>query len=337
MIKKMRLVALILTVVFMAFIVAGCGGNQEADTPEPDQTPELEGKLVVYHAGSLAIPFEAVEKEFETLHPGVDIERTAGGSRDLARKVVDLGDKVDILASADYIVIDDMMIPEHAEWNAAFAKNSMVIMYTDKSKYADEITKDNWYEVLLKEGVKYGHSEPNSDPCGYRTVLSWQLAEKKYETEGLFKKLTDGCPKENIRPKSVELITMLETGALDYAFEYESVARQHAAKNPAFKWVELPGKVNLGEVKNAEFYKQASIDLQGKEPGQINTVVGEPIVYGITMPTTGENPELAIEFLKYLFNREQGLKILEDNGQPVIDEITLSGENFPEALKDVMK
>lgn len=338
MLKKNKLIVCILLMAFGAFVIAGCGGTDNTEAPAPETTADLEGTLVIYHAGSLTVPFEALEKEFETLHPGVDIQRTAGGSRTIARKVADLGDKVDILASADYTVIDTMLIPDkHAEWNAAFGKNSMVILYTDKSQYADEINKDNWYEVLLKDGVNYGHSDPNADPCGYRTVLSWQLAEQKYSEAGLFEKLTNACPEKNIRPKSVELITLLETGALDYAFEYESVARQHALKNDAFKWVELPGKVNLSEVKHTEFYKQASIDLDGKEPGEIVTKVGEPIIYGITMPATGENNELAVEFLKFFFDREQGLKILEDNGQPVLDEIKVTGDNLPEELNEVIK
>jgi len=320
--------------VFCSLCFCGCGTTKEAQTPAPDNTPEeLKGTLVIYHAGSLAIPFKALEDEFELLHPEVDVQLTSGGSRKIARQVSELGDKVDILASADYTVIDTLMIPDHAKWNAWFAKNSMVIMYTQNSKFADEINSENWYEILLKDGVNYGHSEPNADPCGYRTVLTWQLAEKHYENPGLFQKLTDACPEKNIRPKSVELIAMLETGALDYAFEYESVARQHQQQNDIFKYIELPGKINLSEVEYTDFYKEnSSIELSGSEPGTTVTKVGEPIVYGITMPVNGENPELAKEFLKFFFDREQGLKILEDNGQPVLDKITVTGEGFPEEL-----
>lgn len=325
-----------LIISFCAFCFCGCGSADNAQTPE--NADELNGILVVYHAGSLSVPFKALEAEFEQLHPDVDVQLTAGGSRKIARRVSELGDNVDILASADYTVIDTLMIPDYAKWNAWFGRNSMVIMYTKNSQFADEISKDNWYEILLRDGINYGHSEPNADPCGYRTVLSWQLAEQKYEKPGLSQQLTDACPEKNIRPKSVELISMLETGALDYAFEYESVARQHQQQNDIFEYVELPGKVNLSDVKHTEFYKEnSSIELSGTEPGTTVTKVGEPIVYGITMPTTGENPELAKEFLKFFFDREQGLKILEDNGQPVLDEITLTGEGFPAELNSFIE
>jgi len=331
MLRKNKWLVCLLVLVFSTVMIAGCGGAAD-NSASSDQAKDLEGKIVVYHAGSLAIPFEALEKEFESLHPDVDIQRTSSGSTKLSRKIVDLGDKVDIYASADYSIIDNALIPDYASWNALFANNSMVIMYTDQSKYADEINKDNWYEILLREDVNYGHSNPNDDPCGYRSVLCWQLAEKKYEEPGLYQKLCDGCPEENVRPKSVELISLLETGTLDYAFEYESVARQHADANPAFKWVELPSKVNLSEIKYIDFYKNATLETAGSEPGATVTRVGAPIVYGITMPKSGENSELALEFLKFFFDKDQGLKILQENGQPVPDSIEVHGEGCPDDL-----
>ncbi len=338
MIKKRTWIVCILLLFISTCVLGGCAGNTATNPePAPEQAVELEGTVVIYHAGSLSIPFAALETEFETLHPKVDIQRTEGGSTKLIRQIVDLGDKVDIFASADYKPLEDELIPDFASWDALFANNSMVIMYTDQSKFAAEITKDNWYEILLRDGVNYGHSNVNDDPCGYRSVLCWQLAELKYEQEGLYQQLCDNCPEENIRPKSVELISLLETGGLDYAFEYESVARQHAAANPAFKWVELPNKVNLSDMENAEIYAQATLETTGSAPGETVTRVGEPIVYGITMPNSGENTELAIEFLKFFFDKEQGLKLLEDNGQPVLDPIVVNGEGFPEDLNDLIQ
>ncbi len=338
MFKKRTWIIFMLLLFAVTCVLGGCGGSNATNPePAPEQATELEGTVVIYHAGSLAIPFEALETEFETLHPKVDIQRTSGGSTALGRQIVDLGDKVDIFASADYTIIDNALMPDYATWDALFANNSMVIMYTDQSKYADEITKDNWYEILLRDGVNYGHSNPNDDPCGYRSVLCWQLAELKYEQEGLYQQLCDSCPDENIRPKSVELISLLETGALDYAFEYESVARQHAAANQAFKWVELPSKVNLSNIEDSEIYAQATLETAGSAPGETVTRVGEPIVYGITMPNSGENTELAIEFLKFFFDKEQGLKLLEDNGQPVLDPIIVNGDGFPEDLNTLIQ
>lgn len=330
---KRKLITVLILTVFSLFSLAGCASQKAAETPK---APDLAGELIIYHAGSLAIPFEALEKEFETQHPNVDVKRTSGGSVDLARKVSELGDSVDILASADYSVIDKLLIPNFAKWNALFAANAMVIMYTDKSKYAAEINSDNWYDILLREGVNYGYSDPNADPCGYRTRLLWQLAEKHYGQAGLNQKLIKGAPDKNIRPKSVELISLLETGALDYAFEYESVAMQHITKNSMFKYVKLPAQINFSAVEHKDFYGTSSIEVKGSSPGQTITQVGGPIVYSLTMPTSGKNNQIAYEFIKFLFNKDQGMKILQQQGQPVLDKITVFGaDNLPEQLKSI--
>lgn len=333
---------IIITAILVAatFALSGCGQGEGAAIQATDaQMAEdsIQGNIVVYHAGSLSVPFEALEKRFEELHPGVDVQRTPGGSRKIARQITELGDKVDVLCSADYTVIDTLVMPEFASWNALFAENSMVIMYSKGSKYAGEIDADNWYDVITREGVNYGHSDPDADPCGYRSVLLWQLAEKHYGKEGINRRLVGSHKAENVRPKSVELIAMLETGALDYAFEYESVAIQHAKKNPDIEYVKLPVEINLSSIEYKDFYANATIELNGKEPGEKITQKGEPIVYSLTMPSTGENSEAAVEFLKFLFDEDEGVRILKEEGQPVLDSVKVFGEeNLPKGLLESM-
>jgi molybdate/tungstate transport system substrate-binding protein len=216
------------------------------------------------------------------------------------------------MMSADYTVIDKLLIPDWASWNIRFAKNDMVIAYTPESQYADEITADNWYEVLTRDGVVYGHSEPAADPCGYRTLMVWQLAEKYYDQPGLYDKLEASCPPSNVRPKSVELITLLQSGDMDYAFEYRSVAVQHE-----LEFVELPVDINLSDASLADYYAQAQVQLPGAEPGETITMTGKAIVYGVTVPTTAERPELGVAFTKFLIGPD-GQAILESAGQPPI-------------------
>ncbi len=329
--KKKFVVVMLLMVALI--LVVGCQTAPEEVSGEPEGE-NISGELVVYHAGSLTIPFEEVEAAFEAEYPEVDVIRTAGGSAELARKVSEFEDSVDVMASADYKVIDTILIPDYADWNALFAVNSMVIMYSKDSKYADEITEDNWYEIFQREGVSFGHSEPNADPCGYRSVLLFQLAEKYYGVEGLNDAILEKREDKNIRPKSVELIALLETGALDYAFEYESVGMQHKKLNPDLDYIKLPDELNLSSIDFEEFYGEASIELSGSAPGETITRVGEPIVYSLTMPTTGKNPDAAQAFIQFLFDQDLGMSILEQSGQPIMEEIVVFGEeNLPESLQ----
>ena len=126
--------------------------------------PGPQGKLIIFHAGSLTVPFAKIEKEFEAKYPGVDVQRGAGGSTKMARMISEVGKPADMMASADYKVIDNNLIPKFADWNIRFATNQLVLCYTDQSRYADEITDKNWYEILQKKEVVWGHSDQNLDP-----------------------------------------------------------------------------------------------------------------------------------------------------------------------------
>ena len=54
----------------------------------------------------------------------------------------------------------------------------------------------------------------------------------------------DAAPARNVvlRGASIQLVALLESGDLDCAFEYESVARQHG-----LEYVRLPAAVDLGD------------------------------------------------------------------------------------------
>ncbi len=269
------------------------------------------GKLTIFHAGSLTVPFASIEKAFEAEYPGVDVQREAGGSTKMARLISEVGKPADIMASADYKVIDNNLIPGFADWNVRFATNQLVLCYTDQSKYADQVNDKNWYKILQKQEVVWGHSDPNLDPCGYRSIMVLSLAEKFYGIQGLYQRLIDNRPQKNIRPKSVELVNLLKTGNMDYAWEYLSVAIQHD-----LKFVKLDDHINLGNYKYDAFYQQAQVKVTGKKPNTWVVKKGKSCTYGITLIKDAPNPDAAKAFLNFLLSPEHGLKTLEKMGQP---------------------
>jgi molybdate/tungstate transport system substrate-binding protein len=297
---------------------------------------EPQGNLVMFHAGSLSMPFEAMEKAFEAKYPKVDLLREAAGSQACARKITDLKKPCDIMASADYKVIDKLLIPDYADWNIRFAYNQLVLCYTEKSKHADKVNKDNWYEILQEKGVIWGHSDPNLDPCGYRSLMVIQLAEKFDKKPGLYDAVIANRPKENIRPKSVELVSLLQTGNMDYAWEYLSVAVQHG-----LKYVVLPDDINLGNYKYDDYYSQAVVKVTGKQPGTFMELKGDSCTYGVTLIRTAPNKEAALAFLEYMLAPEGGLKVLKDQGQPPFIPCRVPTaamkEKLPQGLKPLVE
>ncbi|MCK5840848.1 MAG: tungstate ABC transporter substrate-binding protein WtpA [Candidatus Sabulitectum sp.] len=278
-----------------------------------------QGVITMFHAGSLTVPFETIEEMFEEMYPDVDLQREPGGSVACARKITELDRQCDVMASADYRVIDYMLIDQYTDWNCVFATNQMVLCYVPDSRFASEVNSDNWFEILGRDGVQWGHSDPNADPCGYRTLLTLQLTESYYQQDGLYEELISGRNEANIRPKSVELISLLQSGHLDYAFEYLSVAVQHN-----LDYIELPADVNLGNPDMAEFYATVSTEVAGSQPGSTRTVTGAPIAYGVTILRDAPNLEAAEALVAFLLSSDGGLAVLAEMGQPPFSPVRVS-------------
>ncbi len=288
--------------------------------------------LIIFHAGSLTLPFSKIEKAFEKKYPYIDILRESGGSTKMARMISEVGKPADIMAAADFSVIDSILIPKFASWDIHFASNQMVLCYTDKSKYRKEINSNNWFKILGRKGVIWGHSDPNLDPCGYRSLMVIQLAERYYKVPGLYKKLLNGPSIRIVRPKSVELIALLTTGNMDYAWEYLSVAVQHN-----LNYLRLPDEINLGNSKFDNFYKEAKVRVTGKRPGQWIIKTGKACTYGITILDNAKHKKEAILFLEFLLDPKFGLKILNEMGQPPIVPPTVEDKKMYQKLPNRLK
>lgn len=320
-----------------------CGITTAQDTPEFDG----QGVLTVFHAGSLTKPFEDLKAAYEEHYPGTEVRLVAGGSTELVKEIVDLDKQADVLGSADYALIPNLMYPDDANWYTTFAYNQMVLCYTDVSRYADEMKADNskWYEILARDDVKWGFSDPNLDPAGYRTPMVIQLAESYYGNDQIFESTIgvnsnisssfDGTtwmieaqdPQPTgtltLRPKSVDLVTILQSGGLDYAWGYLSVAEQND-----LNYIILPAEIDLSSIDYADLYQTVSITVIGA------TQTGSPIVYGATIPLNAENPQAGINFIKLLIG-ETGEEILRAQGQPPLIPAVGYGA-VPEDLSGLM-
>jgi len=319
----MRRSQLAIAMALVLMVASSC--SRQDDSPAANAPS---GKLVIFHAGSLSVPFREIAAAFEREYPDVKIVREAAGSRTCARKISDLHKPCDVMASADYTVIEKLLIPEHAAWCIKFATNEMAIVYSEESRRAKEIAAANWHEILADENVAFGRSDPNADPCGYRAVLTMKLAEKHYQSDGLAQRLLAKDTKY-IRPKETDLIAFLEVGEIDYLFLYRSVAEQHQ-----LKYVVLPDEINLKNAAFASLYRSVSVEISGKEPGSVITRKGEPMVYGVTIPRNAPNQNAALTFVAFLLARDKGMAIMKRNGQgSVVPCAADSFDAIPDSLK----
>jgi molybdate/tungstate transport system substrate-binding protein len=306
----------------VALLMLGCARGDDRGTNTSVQDG---GPLVVFNAGSLARPIRAALDSFAA-REGVAFEQEQAGSLETARKVTELGRVPDVIALADYKIFPQLLVPEHTSWYARFARNRMVLAHTEQSRHADLITPANWWRIVLRPGVETGHSDPDLDPAGYRTLLVMQLAERYYRQPGLSDRLRRAIPPRNIRPKEIDLVALLETAELDYAFEYESVAR-----GASLDFVPLPDSISLGNMADSAFYETAVVRVVGRRPGDSLTLRGEPIVYALSIPRRAPHPRLAEQFVMFLMS-EDGRRILRANHLDALDSAAVAGEGAPAGL-----
>jgi len=307
--------ALLLLCIGAAVIASGCTGDGE-------ETPVV---LNVVAAGSILGPIGAVEAAFEADHPGVDVRVEGHGSIQCIRQVTDLHRDFDVVIVADETLIPDLMYrpdertgQSYVDSYTPFARNAVVVAYTPQSRYHEEITAENWYEILARPDVRVGFSNPMLDAAGYRALMVLLLAEEYYGEEELFADVAGGSftPPLNItkrgdvrsvtlpeilrpdgkklviRDGSIYLLSHLEAGGIDYAFEYRSVAEEHG-----LSYLSLPAEIDLSTPAFAKNYAAAEVVLGFQRFSSIgSTRTGVPVVYGVAVPSGAKNPGLAKAF-----------------------------------------
>ncbi len=334
--------------------------------PSPLPSPSPTGPptpLVVFCAGSLIQPFADLEKAFESKYPQIDVRNECHGSIQVIRHVTELHELIDVVATADAALIPMLMYqttnPEtglpYANWHIRFASNRLGLAYTEQSQLAETINAENWAQVLADPRLRVGLADPRFDAAGYRGLMAFALAQYATGNYRLFIDMFNGqftqpitifiddeetridvpeiletTPDAHIllRGASIQLIALLESGDLDYAFEYESVIRQHG-----LKLLSLPDEVNLGVEDLNDFYQQVLVNLDFQRFSTIQPEFrGEQIGYGITIPSNAPHPESAELFIEFLLSPE-GRAIMDANFHPVFPSPDVDGcENIPPSL-----
>ncbi len=318
----------------------------------------------VLYAGSLIIPFGQLEREFEATYPDVDVEMEGHGSIQAVRIVSDLHEEADVVITADYRLIPMLLYevkdPDsgkpYTDWYAIFATNEMTLAYTEESAFAAEVDAEDWTDIITRPGVRLGTADPRLDANGYRALMMVQLSEDLYDQPELFAEVFGGKFRVPIRvtesggvtvikvpevletksgsalvmrPYSVQLLPLLESGDLDYCFEYTSVVKQHG-----MDYVPLPSEINLSDEALNDYYSKVTVKLDFQRFASVKPEFpGESIRYGATIPSNAGDPEAAATFLAYLLGPE-GQRIMAENYQPmIVPALADNLDAIPEAIR----
>lgn len=298
-----------------------CLATACADTSSRATPPDT---LVVFAAASLSAPLKPALDSFAK-NNGVVVLEEHGASLELARRVTELGRVPDVIALADQEVFPELLMPGATSWYAAFARNRMVIAYTNRSRHASEITAANWHSVVQRDGVLLGRTDPVLAPAGYRALLMFALAELHYREPGLARRLTAHSPARLMRGNAAELAALLSAGELDYIVEYESLARSQG-----FGFVALPPELSLGDPAHAQGYARARVVVGTDADSVIRR--GAPILYGLSVPRAAPHAAAGARFVQFLLSAN-GRAILARGYVDALAQPVFTGDSVPVQLR----
>jgi molybdate/tungstate transport system substrate-binding protein len=276
-------------------------------------------QIALYNAASIARPLKALADSF-TAKTGIAVVQESQSSLELARRITEFNEIPDVIALADYKVFPTLLSPKWVDGWWLFARNRLVIAYTGKSKYQADLANDGWRQVLTRDDVEVGRSDPNTDPSGYRTLMAFQLAELHYAEKGLAARLLAGAAARNIRPREADQVGMLQAGALDYIWTYENLA-----KGAALKYLTLPPSIDLGSAADSLTYAHASVRVAGKQRGDTVTFTGEPILYAVAIPLLPPDSASARQFVRYMLS-DDGRRIMRSAALDALDAPIAAGK-----------
>lgn len=309
---------------------AACGTGERASVgAHGDTTVASDAPLTVFAAGSLARPMRAALDSFRT-RSGTPYTLESAGSLELARRLTDLGKRADIVALADEEVFPRLLMPANGTWYARFARNRLVLAHATNATGLAEAQRGAWRTVLQRAAVEVGRADPDLDPAGYRTLMLFQLAERHYREPGLAARLETSAPRRHVRPKSAELVALLQANELDYAWMYESSAR--GARLP---FIALSPEIDLGDERNAAIYTSAVVRVLGSTVADTLELRGVPIRYGVTIPREAPQPARAVAFLRFLLSTD-GTRVLRQEYLDALDAPLVVGEGAPALLDSLM-
>jgi molybdate/tungstate transport system substrate-binding protein len=138
--------------------------------------------------------------------------------------------------------------------------------------------------------------------------------------------------KLKLRSSEVGLITLLDSGYLDYCLIYLSNAKQYG-----FDYIELPDEINMGSPEHESEYEQVQVVYEHQRFTSISLDrAGETIYYGLTIPKSSLNPDLAETFTEFLL-AGKGKEDFNSLHHPLFDPpLTDNIQALPERLQHIV-
>jgi len=257
--------------------------------------------LDVAYAGSMGSMMEGpIKAGAQSL--GTDFHGRAQGSDALAQLIVGGSITPDVFVPVTPGPMLAVLKAGKAQSAIPVARTEMVIAYSPKSKYAQAFADSAaektgampWWQILQQPDIRFGRTDPTTDPQGRNIIFTLQLAETFYNQSGLAHKILGDAinPAQIFSEPTVE--ARLQSGELDAASAYKI---QPGPFN--LPYITLPREINLGSEFLRDTYAQTSLELAGK------TFHPQALAYYAAVLSGAAHPDKAATFVFWLAHGAQ--------------------------------
>jgi molybdate/tungstate transport system substrate-binding protein len=178
------------------------------------------------------------------------------------------------------------------------AHTEMVIAYSPKSKFAAKLQaaadgKARWWQVLQEPGLRFGRTDPLTDPQGRNIIFTVMLAAKIYKQAGLVERILGPAINEQQIFTEPTLQARLQSGELDAASAYKI---QPGPFN--LPYIALPKEINLSGQNVATDHPDIILSVGSK------TWQPEPLIYYAAVLKDAFNSKGAAALVEWLKGAE---------------------------------
>ena len=223
--------------------------------------------LDVAYAGSMGSMMEGPIKAAAAQTLQIAMQGRAQGSDALAKLIVGGSIAPDVFLPVTASPMLTVLQAGKARLAIPVARTEMAIAYSPKSKYAQRFADAAsgksgampWWEILQQSDVRFGRTDPATDPQGRNIIFALQLAEAFYKQPGLAQKIIGATvnPAQIFSEPTVQ--ARLQSGELDAASAYKIQPGPFG-----LPFIALAPEINLGNEGLHAQYAQTSLTLAGK-------------------------------------------------------------------------
>ena len=254
--------------------------------------------LDLAYAGSMGSMMEGPLKSAAAQTLKLELHGRAQGSSALAQLIAGGSIRPDVFISVTPSPMLTVLRAGKAGSAQPIAHTEMVIAYSPKSRFASRFDaaakgKEDLWKVLLGPGLRFGRTDPVTDPQGRNIIFTIMLAAQANKQPDLVEKILGPAINEQQIFTEPTVMARLQSGELDAASAYKI---QPGPLN--LPYVALPAEINLsGQNVRAE-HPDVTLTLGGK------SYTPEPLIYYAAVLKDAPNAKGAAAFVDWLEGQE---------------------------------